>query len=223
MGRPTRFFCTPEALESHRSEMPEYAADHFDLFASITGARQEPLALHDDNIKISFTTEADARTRFRQLAEAYGWLVQEEVVIPGWGRVDLVLRSAPSSSPLLVELKKELRKPSEIRRAFQQADGYGRWWARHQGESATSILVGVQGDWARVMPVADTYPEVICLSGGLFMDRLRSWDKDPGARALRAHNRLTHLETLVAVHRRAADEMNALAAALHNSTEAGDV
>jgi hypothetical protein len=203
--------------------MHESSVPSIDLFTEFLTPHEPPLKLQDDTIKISYTTEADARMCFRQLADAYGWLVQEEVVIPGWGRVDLVLRTSPSSSPLLVELKKELRKPSEIRRAFQQADGYGRWWAHHQGESATSILVGIQGDWTRVKPVADAYPEVTCLPGGVFMDRLRNWDKAPGARALRAHNRLTHLETLIAVHRRAVGEMDALAAALLNSQEAGSV
>jgi hypothetical protein len=171
--------------------------------------RRSAVQIADGKIKVTYSTEAEARTAFRQLAEAYGWLVQEEVVIPGWGRIDLVLRSAATASPVLVELKKELKKPSEIRKAFQQADGYGRWWALHKDESVVSALVGVHCDWTQVQPVADAYPQVTALSGSGFMTHLFNWDRDPGARARRARERLESLEALLAVHHHAVDEMDA--------------
>ncbi|KND45333.1 hypothetical protein IQ64_07600 [Streptomyces stelliscabiei] len=157
---------------------------------------------------MAYSTEADARTAFRQLAEAYGWLAREEVVIPGWGRIDLVLRSTEAASPVLIELKKELKKPSEIRKAFQQADGYGRWWALHKDESVTSLLVGMECDWAQVQPVADAYPQVKSLSGAGFMTNLFNWRLDPGTRAPRARERLASLEALLAIHRLAVEEMD---------------
>ncbi|MEH0657692.1 hypothetical protein QA860_08095 [Streptomyces stelliscabiei] len=194
-----------------------------DLLLGLLGDTKAPLRLDDNKIVVSYATEAHARTAFRQLAEAYGWLVEEEVVIPGWGRVDLVLRSSPSEKPLLIELKKELRKPSEIRRAFQQADGYGRWWSTHKAETTTSILVGIQVDWERVGPVADAYPEVGVLDGPTFMHRLNTWDSNTGHRALRAHDRLTRLANQLAVHQHAVGQLDALVHSRLDASEAGNV
>jgi hypothetical protein len=186
---------------------------------SVLGQTKASLRVDDGKIVMTYVTEADARSAFGQLAEVYGWIAEEEVVIPGWGRVDLVLRSAHAEKPLLIELKRELRKPSEIRKAFQQADGYGRWWSTHRSESATSILVGIQTDWSRVRPVADAYPEVGVLDGPTLMDRLINWDRSPDHRALRAHDRLARLTTLLEVHRHAVDQLDALHHSRLNSSE----
>jgi hypothetical protein len=100
-------------------------------------------------------SETDLRRSLASVAYAYGWDVREEVVIPGWGRIDIVL-DAPDET-YLVELKIDLTKPARIRRAFQQADGYGRWWAANVGRPTDTILVGSKVDEAAVAVVADAY------------------------------------------------------------------
>lgn len=122
---------------------------------------------------ISYRTEADMRRGLAKLAYAYGWNVQEEVVIPVWGRIDLVLWD-PTPGSILIELKRELAKPSEVRRGFQQADGYGRWWTSNRGEPARVILAAgaVSVD---VAPVADAYPEVQFHTIGQVMAGLGAW------------------------------------------------
>lgn len=104
-------------------------------------------------------TEADLRRNLASAAHAYGWLVEEEVVVPGWGRIDLILRDG-RSAPALIELKLDLTKPAQIRRAFQQTDGYGRWWAQERGESADTILVGLKVDSVAMNAVYRAYPHV---------------------------------------------------------------
>lgn len=109
---------------------------------------------------VSWTSEAQMRAGLARVARAYGWWVREEVVVPGWGRIDLVLRRAVSEKPWLIELKLALNKPSEVRRAFQQADGYSRWWAQHHGEANLPIVSSPKPRMDVIQPVADAYPGV---------------------------------------------------------------
>jgi hypothetical protein len=115
-------------------------------------------------------TEADLRRNLATFAHAFGWLVQEEVVVPGWGRIDLVLRDGVSATRL-VELKLDLTKPARIRRAFQQADGYGRWWSQSYDVPADVSLVGAKLDRQACVPAVGAYPSVGCtdISGLLWL------------------------------------------------------
>lgn len=99
-------------------------------------------------------SEADLRRSLASVAHVYGWDVSEEVVIPGWGRIDLVLQDDWTH---LVELKIELTKPAQVRRAFQQADGYGRWWTTNKSKAVDVHLVAVEIEWPLVNGVADAY------------------------------------------------------------------
>lgn len=101
--------------------------------------------------------EVDMRRSLASVAHAYGWDVSEEVVIPGWGRIDLVLEA---DTTYLVELKVDLTKPARVRRAFQQADGYGRWWTTNKGRPADVFLVGALMDDGVIGGVADAYYSV---------------------------------------------------------------
>lgn len=125
---------------------------------------------------IQYRSEADLRRSLADLACLYGWSVEEEVVVPGWGRIDLVLRRDVTARPYLVELKLALRKPSEVRRGFQQADGYGRWWTKERSEANTPLLVAAAPDMSIVTPVADAYPAVPFRTIGAFMNGLCNWD-----------------------------------------------
>lgn len=146
---------------------------------------------------VSYRTEADMRAGLAKLAYAFGWTVREEVVIPVWGRIDLVLcDSAPGS--ILIELKRALTKPSEVRRGFQQADGYGRWWVANNGEPAQVILAAGAAS-VDVAPVATAYPEVRFLLIGQVMAGLATWG-NPRRRLAVASARADELWALGEVH-----------------------
>jgi hypothetical protein len=100
-------------------------------------------------------SEVELRRSLASAAYAYGWDVQEEVVIPGWGRIDIVLTAGPEN--FLIELKLDLTKPAKIRRAFQQADGYGRWWSSNRGHAADVFLCALEMDDTAVAAVAAAY------------------------------------------------------------------
>lgn len=162
----------------------------------------------DDKFRISYKSEVEARSGLAAMAHACGWLVQEEVVVPGWGRIDLVLREASESRPILVELKVDLIRPRDIRKAFQQADGYGRWWTRVRGEVNLPLLVGCNVDQAAVAPIADTYPEV----GIYAASSLVAWlpiGLEPHNRLWRATERTAALRQRLTVHEEALVKLRA--------------
>jgi hypothetical protein len=128
------------------------AANHRNMDATFGGITLGPDAFPTVYLSKS---ETDLRRSLASVAYAYGWDVREEVVIPGWGRIDIVL--GDTDGTYLVELKIELTKPARIRKAFQQADGYGRWWAANVGRPADTILVGLEVDAAALATVADAY------------------------------------------------------------------
>lgn len=145
------------------------------------------------------TTEASIRTSLASLAHLYGWEVEEEVVIPGWGRIDIVLRDGVDA-PVVVELKIDLTKPARVRKAFQQADGYGRWWIENKAERPAVKLVGLDLDAAVTDPVARAYLSVHCQAVERFIGFLETGGTDKGReeRIYRMHDRLElaerHLE-----------------------------
>lgn len=159
-------------------------ANMLDLFESLFGASTPPTGAYVEAgaIGARYTGETNLRSTLAQIARAHGWTVEEEVVVPGWGRVDLVLRDPGEGAPYLIELKLELMKPAKIRRAFQQADGYGRWWSSNHGLAARTYLVGAREDIVAIRPVAVAYPEVGYLSASHFMGALATW----GNREMRA-------------------------------------
>ncbi len=154
-------------------------------------------------------TEAHIRTALASLAFLYGWEVEEEVVVPGWGRIDLILRDG-MSAPMLVELKIDLTKPARIRKAFQQADGYGRWWAECKREHANAALVGIDVDSVALDPVASAYLSVQCMAVGLFIGFLETGGTKAGrvkrAEVMRA--RRAAADRLASLHRAAEETIN---------------
>lgn len=129
------------------------AVDPRDIHATFGG-----ITLQDDYVTIfKAPTENDLRRSLASVAHAYGWNVSEEVVIPGWGRIDLIVEACET---YLIELKLDLTRPARIRRAFQQADGYGRWWTANRDRATDVFLVGAQIDHVAAGPVARSYPSV---------------------------------------------------------------
>lgn len=181
--------------------------DAVGIFAGIMAAALTPPPVEitpEGRVCLSYRNEADMRAALAKLAYAYGWDVREEVTIPGWGRVDLVLRDSDYGVRLL-ELKVALVKPSEVRRAFQQADGYGRWWVGNKGEAASTALVAGKAT-VDVSEVAKAYPEVDYYTLPALMTRLATWG-DARSRYDRAQSRADQLQTLLAVHRHAVGQL----------------
>lgn len=149
-------------------------------------------------------SETDLRRSLASVAYAYGWGVQEEVVIPGWGRIDILLSAAQQT--FLVELKIDLTKPASIRRAFQQADGYGRWWTNNKGTPADVFLCAAEMDDAAIASVAAAYPMVGPKSVGNLLGFLEYGGTRSGrsARAIRAKVRAARAALVSEFHAAAA-------------------
>lgn len=151
------------------------------------------ITLGDDDFPTVYLAKSETALRrsLASVAYAYGWDVREEVVIPGWGRIDIVL-DAPGET-YLIELKIELTKPARIRRAFQQADGYGRWWVANVGRPTDTFLVGAEVDEAAIAAIADAYLISVAWKtvGSLlhFLEHGRFGDDPSPARALKAKAR----------------------------------
>lgn len=120
------------------------------------------------------TSENELRRSLATVAHAYGWIVEEEVQVPGWGRIDIVLRDG-GDFPYLIELKLDLTRPAQIRKGLQQVDGYGRWWTKEYGEPARTYLVGLEIDRGKADDMADAYPSVSVFSAEQLLFGMRVW------------------------------------------------
>lgn len=121
------------------------------------------LRLEDGAPIITYVNEADLQSGMATLAEAYGWRVQTEVVVPSWGRLDLVLHARDHDDyAYVVEFKKDLTRAATIRKAFQQADGYSRWLAA-QGHSTRVWLAPANCTWAAAADLAIAYADSVSL------------------------------------------------------------
>lgn len=154
--------------------------------------------------------EATLRRNLASAAHAYGWLVEEEVVVPGWGRIDIIIRDGVAA-PVLIELKLDLTKPARIRRAFQQTDGYGRWWAQERGEAVDTILVGAKVDSAAMTAVHRAYPHVGWTNAGGLLQEFADRGNDDAriVRRRRCVDRLAELRGLVSAYEAAREALPA--------------
>lgn len=115
----------------------------------------------DGSFVLSYRDEASVRRGLARLARAAGWFeVREEVAIPGWGTIDLLLRPSRGWTPVLLELKLDLTRPAAVRKAFQQIDGYSRGWTAEHGEQSTPVLSAGEEDIATVDRIGLAYPQV---------------------------------------------------------------
>lgn len=143
-------------------------------------------------VGIRWTDEASLRKGVAEIAWAYGWRVEEEVVVPGWGRIDLILHDAGTGFTRIVELKLDLTKPAKVRRAFQQADGYDRWWAANRRTTCSTYLVSPNGEPGLLASTGHLYPAVGHLDLSTFLGLLAVW----GARLARHAAAVERLESL---------------------------
>lgn len=165
--------------------------------------------IKDGRIIAPYVDEVGLRRNVAVVARAYGWNVQEEVVVPGWGRIDLVLTEPAPSPAFLVELKLDLTKPAKVRKAFQQADGYGRWWAAHRSQPSYTYLVSVDCDPVHVSVAQQVYPHVHHVPGAEFLTRLATLG-DPKRRIPTARQHLGALRSRVSVHEHAVEVLGQL-------------
>lgn len=170
------------------------------------------VTIKDGALFVNWKNEAELRSGIARVARAYGWWVREEVVVPGWGRIDLVLRREVAGKPFLVELKVALNKPNEVRRAFQQADGYGRWWTQHHDEANTAIVCSPKPNMQIIQPVADAYPTVPYRSVSALLGGLLSWNVER-SRVDAAAERVAEARRQLDIDALAHDQLRNLAAA----------
>lgn len=185
---------------------PNFAALITDMFFAPVECRLEAV---DGSIRIKgWRSEADLRRQLAKLAYAYGWNVEQEVVVPGWGRIDIVLHDPDAPNfPILIELKVELRQPAAVRKAFQQADGYGRWWKTTKNQPSEVVLCAATIDEATTRPVADAYPEVSLYGVGAVMGFLPQWRAKSTKRWMQARVRLEDARRVLAVHTQAVEDI----------------
>lgn len=149
--------------------------------------------LRDDATRLTYTDEASLRGGFAAMAYLHGWSVRQEVVIPKWGRLDLVIDHPKSGWAVPIEFKLLMTRQGQVRKAFQQADGYARWLR----ENDTSVLVGrfskvllcvpneAALDWDIVVSVGMLYTDTVkIITGPALVDKLRLYgDADWSGRA----------------------------------------
>lgn len=127
----------------------------------------------------TYRNEADIRDAIAAHAWALGWDVQTEVVIPGWGRLDVLLWSEVPSMrdglQVAIEVKRALSTPAAARRAFQQADGYRLWLKRDRSDRYDRDPVGMIPHEIRVILTAPTFDLDACSQANRLYDvELRS-------------------------------------------------
>lgn len=173
-------------------------ADAIGTLFGVNAARNSP-RVEGGQIVVSYSDEVGLRKNLAVVARAYGWTVRQEVVVPSWGRIDLVLTEPGTGAAFLVELKLDLTKPAKVRRAFQQADGYGRWWTTNRGTASQVILVGVDVNDELMNTVGDLYPQVRHMRAATFMAALDGLG-DRRRRVITARLRADDIRSLLAVH-----------------------
>lgn len=116
----------------------------------------------DDGTTVRYAGEAQLNLGIASVAHLHGWTVEREVVIPGWGRLDLWITNAAGTRSFAIELKQRLDRPALIRKAFQQAEGYRRWIFDADTDVFEMILSAPEptSDQAAVRTVERLYPGV---------------------------------------------------------------
>lgn len=165
------------------------------------------------------TSESVLRRGLASVAHAYGWVVYEEEVVP-WGRIDLVICDADGYR--VIELKLDLTKPARIRKAFQQVDGYGRWWVRKQNGPVSCYIAGLSVDAELVGGLAEAYPEIGWSDCADLITNLRTWGSEVARadRRARSQARAAAIQTVLDAYRAAGDATTSTAVAFFPSAGA---
>lgn len=159
----------------------------------------------NDEIELRWQSEADLRDSLADFARLHGWQVQTELVVPGWGRPDLVL--SVNDVMVVVELKVALTAQSRIRKAFQQADAYRRCLP-----AATHVLL-VAGHINRDLAseYATAFRSVTLCAAGELMGTIAGYADGIFTRCDEATRQVEALESRLALARAARDRVSALA------------
>lgn len=140
------------------------------------------IRLKGDSLNIMFRNEAELRDGLAKYAEMSGWTVETERHIPGWGRADLFLSTA--TQQYAVELKLELKRSAQIRKAFQQADCYAK---ALPGVEVILAAPDVDHDLAREYDLA--YTDVYFMTASALLGWIRTFPLDAEERYRVAQDR----------------------------------
>lgn len=174
------------------------------------------LDLVDDTetISISYSDEADLSLGIATVAHLHGWHVEREVVIPGWGRLDLWLTEASGTRSWSIELKLRLDRPALVRKAFQQAEGYRRWLIDDGREPFGMVLAAPDANCNQqlIAQVGRLYPSVRFVTGGRILNWLTDFEHVTDEFRLitqreEAHRRLVKAQREVALRAQALNRL----------------
>lgn len=143
---------------------------------------------------MQYASEDQLRDSLAEWAWLAGWEVDTERHLPRWGRLDLAV-ACPAVS-VVAEIKTELERPSAIRRAFQQTDGYRKVLPANVHVWLVAATVG-----PAAYEYENQYPQVSLKTAQSFLDWLRGCKGDLAWR-----------------HKRAVLRRNELADAAHRAT-----
>lgn len=134
--------------------------------------------------QVQWSGENGLRDSLAAVAEGYGWIVNTEWPVPGFGRIDLLLvPSLNADSAWIVELKCSLESVRDARRACQQLDGYRR--ALNTVPYRASLCASERyTDPAAVDSVIGAYePELEFITVGQLLYLLSEFSEERDARA----------------------------------------
>jgi hypothetical protein len=158
--------------------------------------RFDLIRLEDGQPFVMYGSESDLRDALHAYADSYGWNVKTEVHVPGWGRIDLLIRGA--WRPWVIELKVAVSKPALLRRGLTQVHGYAASVAQTMERSTRSILCAPKfPDWAQEM-ASTAYPDIELITVSELMGEL---DIYSGGLRERASDRLRAAEHEAEVRR----------------------
>lgn len=163
----------------------------------------ECITLNDsDGFVLEWSSEFDIRDGLAGIALRYGWRVETEHVIPGWGRPDLYLST--SEMAVAVEIKTELATPSKCRKAIQQTDNY----RRAMPEVSGAYLVAAHVNQSVMEPYATAYPAVTVMTVAQFFGALAGLCVSLPERHKRALRGLREAERELELRRRIVSDLS---------------
>lgn len=137
----------------------------------------------EDRLTVHWTDEASLRDGLAEFARLYGWKVRTEVVLPGWGRVDLIAENR--ATQYVIEIKLRIDRPSLLRKAVQQLDGYARHLPLEPGMTRALVVMAPKIKCS-AWEVEAAYPDISIINCNQLMTSLMKDEEGLEERLIRA-------------------------------------